>query len=51
MALVKEGRRYELRQDKVSEVRKLEVKYAEMKQQSKRTKLPGNKTIVASHAA
>lgn len=51
MALVKEGRPYELRQDKVSEVRKLEVKYAEMKQQSKRTKLPGNKTIVASHAA
>ena len=51
MALVKEGRPYELRQDKLSEMRKLEVKYAEMKQQSKRTKLPGSRTIVASHAA
>ncbi len=50
MALVKEGRRYELRQDKLSEMRKLEAQYAEIKQQSKRTKLSRNKTTVASHA-
>lgn len=51
MALVKQGRPYELRQDKVSEMRKLEAQYAEIKQQSKRTKSPVNRTIVASHAA
>jgi transposase len=51
IALVKERRHYELRQDKVTEVRKLEAQYADIKEQSKRTKFPRNRTIVASHAA
>ncbi|HQT91113.1 MAG TPA: transposase [Candidatus Kryptobacter bacterium] len=51
MALVKERRRYELRQDKVTEVRKLEAQYADIKGRSKQAKLSRNKMPVPQHAA
>jgi hypothetical protein len=40
MALVKEQRRYELHQDSVAEVRKLEAQYAEVKQRHREFKSP-----------